>query len=273
MGIGLYMSRKVDFSVNNLKKQLVVGFLLITMGNGMVTWGEKYIPSGVAALICSMMPIFTVIFNLVGSKTEKINLPIIGGMLLGFVGVALIFRDNIADLGNTSYLLGIGATFIATSSWALGSVYNKKRNQGAVNPIFNSGLQLMFGGIFLFIGSPFIDSYDNIYMVDKDALWALAYLVVFGSVAAYTAYMYALKELPVGLVSTYAYVNPLVAVIIGYLWASEQLTWFTGLSFISIMVGVYIVNYGYRKQQKEKATVIEKLENLTASSSAKAAIK
>lgn len=80
----------------------------------------------------------------------------------------------------------------------------------------------------------------------------MIYLIVFGSVLAYTAYMYALKELPVGIASLYAYVNPLVAVVLGYFVLNEQLTWFTALAFVTIMAGVYLVNYGYRKQHKEK---------------------
>jgi drug/metabolite transporter (DMT)-like permease len=258
MAIGLAMSRKTDLSLKNLRNQLVVGFLLITVGNGMVTWGEKYITSGVAALICSMMPIFAVLFNLFSSKNERLNLHIVVGLLLGFTGVALIFKDNIADLANPSYILGIAAIFLATSSWALGSIFNKK-NASPTNPIFNAGLQLFFGGTLLLVFSPVMDTYENVAMIDTDALWSMLYLIIFGSVLAYTAYMYALKELPVGLVSTYAYFNPLVAVILGYFMLQEPLTWFTALAFATIIIGVYLVNFGYRKQHRENG-----IKNLNA---------
>ncbi|MCD6064857.1 MAG: hypothetical protein K0R82_2768 [Flavipsychrobacter sp.] len=244
MVIGLAMSKKVDLSLTSLKHQALVGFLLITIGNGLVTWAEKYVPSGVAALICSLMPIITVMINLASAKGERPNLSIMIGTLVGFGGVALIFRDNIADLADTQYLLGMIGLLCATSAWSLGSVINKRR-QFPVNPVFNSGLQLMFGGIFLLIASPVFDTYENALVWDTEAFWSLVYLIIFGSVAAYTAYMYALKELPVGLVATYAYVNPLVAVILGYLVLNEQLTWYTALSFAAIMTGVYLVNRGY----------------------------
>jgi drug/metabolite transporter (DMT)-like permease len=251
IGIGLMMSRKVDLSRSNLMHQAVVGFLLITVGNGLVTWGERFVPSGIAALICSLMPMIAVVVNLIISRKEKINAFIIGGMIIGFAGVGLIFKDDVSDITNTAYILGILATFIATSAWAVGSVFNKKRIS-LVNPIFNSGLQVMFGGIFLFAGSPLIDDYSNMNLTHPEVLWPLVYLIIFGSVLAYTAYMFALKELPVGVVTLYAYVNPLVAVVLGYLVLKEPLTWFTALAFLSIVTGVYLVNYGYRKQHREK---------------------
>jgi drug/metabolite transporter (DMT)-like permease len=251
MAIGLMMSRTTDLSLSNLKHQALIGFLLITMGNGLVTWGEKYVPSGVAALICSLMPIIAVIVNLFLSKKEKVNAPIIIGMVIGFAGVGLIFKDDVSEITNTRYVLGAAATFVATSSWAAGSVFNKKRIS-LVNPVFNAGLQLLFGGIFLLAASPLVDNYTGMNLWHPDVIWSLLYLIVFGSVAAYTAYMFALKELPVGIVTLYAYVNPLVAVLLGYLVLSEPLTWITALAFISIVGGVYIVNYGYRKQHRQR---------------------
>lgn len=260
MGIAYAMNRKMDLSIQNLKQQALVGFLLITLGNGLVSWSEKYVPSGVAALICSMMPIVTVIINLATIKGERINASIVFGMLLGFAGIALIFKNDISQLANAEYLLGIFCLLFATSSWALGSVLNKK-NTSKINPFFNSGLQVFFGGSFLFICSPFIDSYDNLVLWQPDAFWSVLYLIIFGSVLAYTAYMYALKHLPVALVSTYAYVNPLVAVILGYFILNEPLTWVTALSFITIMTGVFLVNRGYRQQHKMAA--IRALEQTT----------
>ena len=99
---------------------------MITIGNGLVSWGEKYIDSGVAALICAMMPVFAVIINLGINKKEKLNYLIMIGMTLGFFGVALNFRDSFQDLGNTKYIGGIIATLVATCSWALGSILGKK---------------------------------------------------------------------------------------------------------------------------------------------------
>lgn len=248
--IGYSISKKVDLSKNNLLHQALIGFLLITMGNGLVSWGEKYVPSGVAALICSLMPICAVVINLILSRQEKLNLTILGGMLLGLCGVALIFKDDMAALSDIKYLTGMVATFIATASWALGSVLNKKKNV-LVNPTFNAGLQIIFGGLFLFVFSPLIDDYSHVDLFHQDVIYPLLYLIVFGSVLAYTAYMFALKELPVGIVTLYAYVNPLVAVVLGYFWLNEKLTIYTLFAFMAIVSGVYIVNYGYKQQHRK----------------------
>lgn len=257
--IALAIKRKADISRKNILHQAMIGFLLITMGNGFVSWGEMYIPSGVAALICSLMPLSSVIMNIAIAK-EKVNTAIVAGMIVGFSGIALIFKDNIADLSNSAYLLGILATFVATTCWTLGSVLNK-RHVSITNPIFNSGLQLLFGSIGLFVFSLFMDDYSHIELFQAKVIGNMIYLIIFGSVLAYTLYMYALKELPVGIAALYAYVNPLVAVILGYLVLNEKLTWYTAMSFVCIVGGVYLVNYGYRK--KHKITEQEKAALLT----------
>ncbi len=247
VSVALAISRKADLSWPNLRHQMLCGFLMITVGNGLVSWGEKFIPSGVAALICAMMPVCAVILNLGINKNERMNTLIAIGMALGFAGVALNFKDSFKDLHNTKYIVGIIATFCATSAWALGSIINKKKKTH-INPIFNSGLQLGFGGLFLLAGSPLIDNYTSANFGDMHAFWALVYLIIIGSVLAYTAYMYALKTLPVGLVLSYAYVNPLVAVLLGFWLLHEPLTIYTGLSFVAIVLGVFLVNKGYKQQ-------------------------
>jgi len=249
------VNRKVDWNKEHILRNALIGGLMITMGNGLVTWGEKYIPSGVAALICSMMPIFAVLFNLLQSKKEHFNPTIAAGLVLGTAGVGFIFKDNIKDFTNTTYILGMGATLVATASWAMGSLISRK-NTKQTNPMFNSGMQLFFGGVFLFAFSPFVDSYDNIDYANANALLSLAYLIVFGSVLAYAAYNFTLSTLPVGVVTLYAYVNPLVAVVMGYLLMNEPLNIYTALAFVTIAIGVYFVNIGYRKQHKHEQQAV-----------------
>lgn len=251
MVIALAVSKKKDLSARNVLRQMLVGFLMLSLGNGCVTWGEKYIPSGIAALLCSMMPLFAVSFNLFSSKKDHFNSTIGLGMLLGVCGVGLIFRNNLADITKPEYIGGMLAVIIATASWALGSIINKK-NTDPVNPFFNSGLQLFFGGLFMFIISPAVDTYQGLQLWNRDGLLALLYLITFGSVLAYAAYMYALSALPVGIATIYAYINPLIAVIVGYLVLNEELNIYTGLAFVTIAVSVFMVNKGYRQQHKDE---------------------
>jgi drug/metabolite transporter (DMT)-like permease len=249
MAGALVVNRRTDLSAENLKRQMLVGFLMLTLGNGCVSWGEKYIPSGIAALICSMMPLFAVLFNLVSSKKEHFNALIGIGMAFGICGVGLIFRHNIEDMTKPAYLGGIFAVLFATASWSLGSIVNK-RHTDPINPFLNSGMQLFFGGVFMLLISPAVDNYTGFQVWNKDALLALLYLIIFGSALAYAAYMYTLSQLPIGIATLYAYVNPLIAVITGYLFLQEALNIYTALAFTSIVISVYLVNKGYRKQHK-----------------------
>jgi len=250
MAVALMVNKEKDLSTKNLMRQMLVGFLMLTLGNGFVSWGEKYIPSGIAALLCAMMPLFAVLFNLLASKKDHFNLTIGIGLLLGVCGVALIFRHNIAEMTQPAYLGGIAATLFATSSWAFGSIVNKKHKK-PVNPFLNSGMQLFFGGVFMLILSPVIDDYTGFQPWNADGLLAMAYLIVFGSALAYAAYMYTLSVLPIGIATLYAYINPLIAVIVGYLFMKEEVNIYTGLAFATIAVSVFLVNKGYRKQHKE----------------------
>lgn len=256
--------KKADLSAKVVLTNMLIGFLMITMGNGIVSYVEKTVPSGVAALICTMMPLNAVMLNILINKNEKLNLVIITGITLAIAGVALIFRDNLADLANPAYLGGMIAIYFGTISWAYGSIKSKTLSD-VKNPIFNAAMQLFFGGLFLLVVSPFADSFDNFEPFQPKALMAMAYLVVVGSFLAFTAYMFALKVLPVGVVTLYAYVNPLAAVILGYFLMNEKLTWLTGLAFAGIVSGVYLVNAGYRKQKallitQQNKTQIEELD-------------
>ena len=250
MAGALVYNKKTDLSGANILRQMLVGFLMLSVGNGFVTWGEKYIPSGVAALICSLMPLFAVLFNLFISRKDKFNALIVVGMLMGVLGVGLIFRQNIADIAKSSYLWGMLAVLVATASWALGSMVNKK-NIDPVNSFLNSGMQLFFGGLFMLIISTMADDYTNLQLWNRDGLLSLLYLIIFGSVLAYAAYMYALSTLPVGIATLYAYINPMIAVITGYLVLGEKLDMYTIMAFGTIVLSVFLVNKGYRKQHKE----------------------
>lgn len=245
----LAVSKQRDLSRSNILRQMLTGFLMLTIGNGLVTWGEQYIPSGISALICSLMPLIAVLINLSGGHKTDINIPIVAGMILGLCGVGLIFRQNLAQVVQPAYLAGMLATLIAASGWAMGSILNKKHTN-QVNPFLNAGLQLVAGGVFMFIISPFADKYEHIAWWNTEGLLALLYLVVFGSALAYAAYMYSLRWLPVGIATIYAYVNPLIAVVAGAIFLKEELNIYTGLAFLSITLSVFLVNKGYRKASR-----------------------
>jgi len=245
----LAINRNKDISRQNILRQMLIGFLMLSIGNGCVTYGEKIIPSGIAALVCSLMPLFAVLMNLFSSSRDHFNWMIGAGLLLGVAGVGFIVGPGVTGMSSGNYVTGVLSVLLATCSWALGSTINKK-NAGAVNPFFNSGLQLFFGGLFMLIISPVADDLRQPLVWNSDGMLALLYLIVFGSVLAYAAYMYSLSKLPVGIATIYAYINPLVAVLMGYVILREPLGVYTILAFATIIASVFLVNSGYRRQHK-----------------------
>ncbi len=247
----LALGRKMDWQWKTVRQQILPGVLMIGLGNGLVGWAEMYIPSGLAALICSMMPLYVVCINLLAEGTATLNWKIVTGLMVGVLGMGVIFQDNLHDLVNQQYFLGIIFTCIAAFSWALGSIINKRSKTGT-DPFYKAALQMASGGIFLLLMGLVFDDLSKATTMSSDSLWALLYLILFGSIGAFIAYLYALSKLPVGLVSIYAYVNPLVAVLLGYVVLQEKLTFNTLLAFLLIVVGVYFVNAGYKTKTPVK---------------------
>lgn len=223
-------------------RQAIAGFFMISMGNGLVAWAEVYVPSGVAAIICSLMPMMVILINLAVNRDEKPTIPIVVGVMVGLIGIIMIFSEHLSDFAKLEYQIGIALIFLAVVSWAGGSVWMKKRS-GEGNPFMNAGLQMFFGGLWLIPG---IFLFDDLTAVtwSSEAVYSLIYLIIFGSIIAYACYSYTLRKLPMTLVSLYAYVNPIVAVILGSIVLNEKLNSKIVLAILITVAGIYIVNRG-----------------------------
>jgi drug/metabolite transporter (DMT)-like permease len=227
-----------------LLHQAVSGFFMITLGIAIVGWSEVYISSGIAAIICSMMPVWTILINVLVTKDERPNWLISLGLLTGLAGILLIFGEHLTEFSDSHYQAGILFTFLANMCWAIGSIYIKKKNQHS-NPFLNAGLQMLFGGLFLIPLSLLLDDYSALRWSDE-VVYSLVYMVLVGSVAAYACYSYAIKNLPMTIVSLYAYINPIVAVILGWLLLNEKLNSRIGIAIGIVIAGIYLVNRGYQ---------------------------
>jgi drug/metabolite transporter (DMT)-like permease len=247
----LFLVKQEKFpSWNVLRIQAFRGFLLITCGNGLVSWAEVFVPSGLAAIICSTMPVIVILINLTVNRSELPNWIIALGVVIGLSGIILVFSEYLADFANPNYRMGIILIFVATLTWAIGSMLTKRKNYDT-NPFLNAGMQMFFGGIFCL---PFSFAFDDLSHVvfSPQVMSALSYLIIIGSVAAFSMYTYVLAKLPMTIASLYAYINPLVAVVLGWLVLSEKLNLKIGLAFLITVLGIYLVNYGYQRQQKKK---------------------
>ncbi|MEJ0033212.1 MAG: EamA family transporter [Bacteroidota bacterium] len=233
--------------------QVLGGFSLFTLGNGLIGVAEIYISSGITAIVCAMIPIWVTLINLVTSEDERPTLPVFLGLAIGLSGIILMFGDNVGELKNSSYVWSIVLIFVANMGWSIGSVYLKRKNAGPNNNMFvNAGLQMLSGGLFLFVGSFIFDDYSTLHWTSS-SLWALAYLIVFGSIIAFACFSYALKKLPVTIVSLYAYINPIVAVLLGSLILNEKFNLRIAIAMLITVAGIYIVNKGFQLRELWRA--------------------
>jgi drug/metabolite transporter (DMT)-like permease len=215
--------RGVDLRVSGreLAGAAIVGTLLLSLANGLVNVAERTVPSGVAALIVASIPLWIVVYRLVAG--ERIGRDLLAGVFLGLVGVAILVVPG--GLNGTIDLLGAFLLFIATLSWALGT-FLSPRLATPRNAFVSTAYQMLAGGVVLIVVAV---AKGEIAHVDPStfslrSLVALAYLVLFGSLVAFSAYTWLLQNAPVSLVSTYAFVNPVVAVVLGALVLGEAIT-------------------------------------------------
>ncbi|BAV09520.1 Permease of the drug/metabolite transporter (DMT) superfamily [Filimonas lacunae] len=234
-------------------QQILPGIFMVMLGNGIVGWAVQYIPSGLAALICAMMPVYIVVINLFNRKEDKLNYKIVLGLLLGISGLLVIFRDNLAYLGDSRYVGGIIICLVSCLFWALGSFYSKRRQQPSANVYLNVAMQLVAGGAGLLLLSSVTENWSAIHHVPLQSVAAISYLIVFGSITAFVCFHYALSKLPIGVVTLYAYINPLVAILLGYIVLHEPITYFTLIAFVLTLSGVFLVNAGYRQPTAVKS--------------------
>jgi drug/metabolite transporter (DMT)-like permease len=215
--------RGVDLRVSRreLAGAAIVGTLLLAVANGLVNVAERTVPSGVAALIVASIPLWIVVYRVVAG--ERIGRDLLAGVFLGLLGVAILVVPG--GLNGTIDLLGAFLLFIATLSWALGT-FLSPRLATPRNAFVSTAYQMLAGGIVLIVVAV---AKGEIAHVDPStfslrSLVALAYLVLFGSLVAFSAYTWLLQNAPVSLVSTYAFVNPVVAVVLGALVLGEAIT-------------------------------------------------
>jgi drug/metabolite transporter (DMT)-like permease len=203
-----------------LARLAVIGTLLVFGGNGLVTIAEKHVPSGLTALLIASVPLWIVVYRLAArDRPHRVTL---AGVLLGFAGVALLLLP-----GNRPEGVEIGPILVvvaAAMSWALGSLFSQRWTMPA-DPLVSTGWQMLIGGAAMLLAAVAAGETSSVDVAAFSAksVWSLIYLIVVGAVLAYSAYTWLLQNAPISQVATYAYVNPVVAVFLGWAILGENI--------------------------------------------------
>lgn len=230
---------------------LLLSLFNFILSNGLATWGVKYISAGLGSIIGAIVPLWVVLIGIFIGK--KLNLQTILGMVLGFGGICVVFYEHLMDFMNPDFTFGIIISVLGTLTWAIGSLFTKKQASN-FNPYFSIGLQMTIAGVALLSAAGFTGNTLPLAEIPLHSWVALAFLIFFGSIVAFRAYIFSLQRLPAEQASIYAYINPIVAVIFGALIFNEKLTPFLIAGGLVTLLGVYIVNNSYKKPLSPKTS-------------------
>ena len=239
----------------NWKAAAIVGTFLLVGGNGLVSVAEQHIQSGIAALIVSTAPFWLVLFESFRSGGKKPNWQSILGLIIGFGGVFLLVGPaNITGTQQHFNTTSVILLIIAPILWSLGSIYANGANMPK-STLMSSGMQMLTGAVSLLIASVATGELSgfNIADVSMRSWWGLLYLITFGSLIGFVSYGWLLHNAPISLVSTYAYVNPVVAVFLGWLLAGELLNARIAVASSIIIGSVIFINYARKISVKNGA--------------------
>lgn len=218
----------------------VLSLLNFGLSNALSTWGVKFISAGLGSVIGSIFPLWLVIIGLFSQK-QKMKAAAVAGLLIGFAGICVIFYEHLHDFLNPAFRFGIFLSIASTWAWAFGTIYTKK-HAVHFNPYFGLGLQMVMSAVLVIGASYLTGKAVPLTQIPWQSWASIGYLVAFGSVFSFIAYIYALQHLPTEQTSLYAYINPIVAVFFGWMIFKEVLTPFIIVGVLITLLGVYLVN-------------------------------
>jgi drug/metabolite transporter (DMT)-like permease len=218
---------------------LIVSFLLLGIGNGVLTWAEQWVPAGIASLIIIATPFWLVLFARISG--EAVSPKAVVGLIVGFAGLLFLLWPDLSSFGfRGGFAMGALGLCFSSAAWALGSVY-AKNNKPVSDPIMVIALQKIMAAVYQGVFGLCIGEAAR-WSLPAASFWAILYLAVFGSIVGYTAYIYALDHFPTEQVSIYAYANPLVAVGLGVLFLGERMDLYMLMGVPLVLWGIYLVN-------------------------------
>ena len=227
----------------------VMGILMFVFANGLSTWSLKYIPTGLSALIGALYPLSVVIIERVFFKSKQLKLLTFIGLFLGLTGVGIVFYEHAFNNLNRLFIAGLTLSVFAMLAWSVGTVF-LSRNKAAVNPYYGTGWQMLISSVILFIMAETKQTTIPFAAITLKGWLVIFYLVIFGSLISFAAFIYSMKKLPVAVASLYAYFNPLVAMVLASFLLQEKITVNILWGAVVTLTGVYLVNYSIKKDGK-----------------------
>lgn len=229
----------------------LLGILMPFVGNGGIVWAQQMIPSGVAALLVGTVPLWMAILNWVWFDKKRPTLLVLVGLAAGFSGVYILLGPGKILSGDPINPLGILILLIATLSWALGSLYSR-RAELPQSLSETTSIEMIVGGAAFLIVSLFLGEWKGLHFqaINAVSIWSLLYLITFGSIIGFTVYAWLLRVASPTLVSTYAFVNPVVAIFLGWLILAEPVNARISLSTLMIVLAVVIITFGQNTKKQ-----------------------
>ncbi|MDZ4754615.1 MAG: EamA family transporter [Phycisphaerae bacterium] len=241
---------RTDLSRRNWSAAFVVGFGLMLVGNGGIAYSLQRIPSGIAAVIVALTPMWLVMFDWAQKRSEgqrgRPTVTVFVGIALGIAGIATLKFEGQLEGGAGSLpaldRIGILLTIVSTIGWAFGSIWGRTAPRPS-SPVTACAMQMLAGGTLLLIASPLFESWSDVRVQElPPRFWiAWSYLIVFGSLCGFTAYIWLLQNVSAAKVGTYAYVNPIVAIVIGSVLNDERFTGTQAAACALVLTGVMVI--------------------------------
>ena len=241
LSFSLWLEKPRNIDWKEVLRQGLFGLGFFAFARGLMVLGLNYAPAGLVSLVFSLIPVYVLGINLLMGK-GRINKRILTGLLLGALGMFLVFRESLFNLKGTDALLGMAIALGGAVCWAGTSVLLTEGREGEMPAMFRSAVQLFFGAMGLLLVSGVLLEPVDFSAFSGASMLGVAYLVIFGSIAGFGSYVYAIKHLPVAQVTLYAYINPFVALFFGWLLLGELLTLELLLSFGVTLAGVWLLS-------------------------------
>lgn len=244
------------FDWTTMKSAAITGFFVLFIGNGTVIFVEQYVGSAWVAIIISAAPLWYVVYDKPHWRENFSSKSILAGLFLGLVGIFLLFLPNLSKANsvqrNPYEHLALLAIILSSMSWVVGSLYAKYKKTHATASI-NTSWQMFFAGVYFFIGALITGESHGFRFssVSTESWISITYLILFGSILAYSCFVWLMEIRSPAQVSTYAYVNPVVAVLLGVFLASEHIGWIQLAGLLVILLSVLLINLNkYLKRQR-----------------------